>query len=69
MGRRSPEWIEQVKLSRLLDRWLDVGCTFATAVDTVARSATAGAMRKKRASNPVRRMIWYSIVASLSALS
>jgi hypothetical protein len=52
MARRSPEWIEQVKLSGLLDRWLDAGCTFATAVDTVARSATAGAMRKKRGVKP-----------------
>lgn len=48
MGRRSPEWIEQVKLCGLLDRWLDASCTFATAVDTVARSAMAGAMRRKR---------------------
>ena len=47
MARRE-EWQEQVKLSSLLDKWLDPTCTFATATDPVASSATAGAMRKKR---------------------
>jgi hypothetical protein len=48
MGRRSPEWLAQIELSRLLSKWLDDDCSFATAVDVVARSATAGAMRRKR---------------------
>ena len=51
MSRRE-EWQEQVKLSCLLDKWLDHTCTFATATDPVASSATAGAMRKKRGVKP-----------------
>ena len=47
MSRRE-EWQEQVKLSSLLDKWLDHTCTFATATDPVASSAKSGAMRKKR---------------------
>jgi hypothetical protein len=47
MARRE-EWQEQVKLSLLLDKWLDPTCTFWTATDPVAPSATSGAMRKKR---------------------
>ena len=47
MSRRN-EWLEQVKLKFLLDKWLDPDCTFWTATDPVAPSATAGAMRKKR---------------------
>jgi hypothetical protein len=47
MSRRA-EWQEQVKLSLLLDKWLDPTCTFWTATDPVAPSATSGAMRKKR---------------------
>jgi hypothetical protein len=38
----------QVKLSLLLDKWLDPACTFWTATDPVAYlapSATSGAMR------------------------
>jgi hypothetical protein len=49
---RREEWQEQVKLSCLLDKWLDHTCTFATATDPVASSATAGAMRKKRGVKP-----------------
>jgi hypothetical protein len=45
---RREEWEQQVKLAALLDQWLDPTCTFATATDPVASSATAGAMRKKR---------------------
>jgi hypothetical protein len=45
---RREEWNEQVKLSLLLDKWLDPTCTFWTATDPVAPSATSGAMRKKR---------------------
>ena len=41
------EWREQVKLARLLDTWLPDDA-FWTASDPVARSATAGAMRKRR---------------------
>lgn len=37
-----------MKLSALLDKWLDPACTFWTATDLVAASALAGAMRKKR---------------------
>lgn len=37
-----------MKLSALLDKWLDPRCTFATATDPVAASAMAGAMRRKR---------------------
>ena len=44
MSRRE-EWQEQVKLSSLLDKWLDHTCTFATATDPIASSATAGATR------------------------
>lgn len=47
MSRRA-EWLEQVQLSSLLDKWLDDTCTFATATDPVASSAKSGAMRKKR---------------------
>jgi hypothetical protein len=41
------EWREQQKLARLLDLWLPDDA-FWTATDPVARSATAGAMRKAR---------------------
>jgi hypothetical protein len=47
MARRE-EWQQQVKLSALLDKWLDPASTFATATDPVAASAMAGAMRRKR---------------------
>ena len=49
---RREEWQEQVKLSLLLDKWLDPACTFATATDPVASSAKSGAMRKKRGVKP-----------------
>jgi len=49
---RREEWQEQVKLSSLLDKWLDHTCTFATATDPVASSAKSGAMRKKRGVKP-----------------
>jgi hypothetical protein len=49
---RREEWQEQVKLSFLLDKWLDHTCTFATATDPVASSAKSGAMRKKRGVKP-----------------
>jgi hypothetical protein len=49
---RREEWQEQVKLSLLLDKWLDPACTFWTATDPVAPSATSGAMRKKRGVKP-----------------
>jgi hypothetical protein len=42
------EWHQQVLLSRLLDEWLDPGCSFATAIDNVASSALSGFVRKKR---------------------
>jgi hypothetical protein len=41
------EWREQQKLCRLLSTWLPDDA-FWTAIDTVARSATAGALRKRR---------------------
>jgi len=43
-----------VKLSLLLDKWLEPTCTFWTATDPVAPSATSGAMRKKRGVKPRR---------------
>jgi hypothetical protein len=46
------EWEQQVRLAQLLNRWADSSCTFWTAVDTVARSATAGAMRRLRGVRP-----------------
>jgi hypothetical protein len=45
---RREEWMQQRLLSALLSRWLDHSCAFATAVDNVAASATAGAMRRLR---------------------
>ena len=51
MSRRE-EWLEQVKLSLLLDKRLDFACTFWTATDPVAPSVTSGAMRKKRGVKP-----------------
>ena len=41
------EWREEIKLKFFLDTWLPDDA-FWTAIDTVARSATAGAMRKRR---------------------
>ena len=51
MARRE-EWREQVKLARLLDKWLEPDRTFWTATDLVAPSVTSGAMRKKRGVKP-----------------
>jgi hypothetical protein len=42
------EWEQQVLLASLVAKWIDPTTTFATAVDTVARDATSGAMRRKR---------------------
>jgi hypothetical protein len=60
MARRE-EWLEQVKLSLLLDKWLDPACTFWTATDPVAPSVASGAMRKKRGVKPgvPDVLIWY----------
>jgi len=60
MARRE-EWQEQVKLSLLLDKWLDPTCTLWTATDPVAPSATSGAMRKKRGVKPgvPDVLVWY----------
>ena len=60
MARRE-EWREQVNLSLLLDKWLDPTCTFWTATDPVAPSATSGAMRKKRGVKPgvPDLLVWY----------
>jgi hypothetical protein len=50
-----------VKLSSLLDKWLDPTCTFWTATDPVAPSAASGAMRKKRGVKPgvPDVLVWY----------
>jgi hypothetical protein len=58
---RREEWREQVKLARLLDKWLDPACTFWTATDPVAPSVTSGAMRKKRGVKPgvPDVLVWY----------
>jgi hypothetical protein len=58
---RRDEWQEQVKLSSLLDKWLDPACSFWTATDPVAPSATSGAMRKKRGVKPgvPDVLVWY----------
>ena len=60
MSRRE-EWLEQVKLSLLLDKWLDPACTFWTATDPVAPSVASGAMRKKRGVKPgvPDVLVWY----------
>jgi hypothetical protein len=46
MARRD-EWVQQVKLAGLLDKWLDPSRSCWTATDPVAGSRTAGAMRKR----------------------
>jgi hypothetical protein len=58
---RREEWREQVKLARLLDKWLDPACTFWTATDPVAPSVTSGVMRKKRGVKPgvPDVLVWY----------
>jgi len=40
--------VEQVRLARLLDRWIDPATTFWTATDPMTTSPLAGFMRKKR---------------------
>jgi hypothetical protein len=54
------EWRQQERLKFLLDTWLPDDA-FWTAIDTVARSATAGAMRRKRGVKPglCDVIIWY----------
>jgi hypothetical protein len=61
---RREEWQEQVKLSLLLNKWLDPACTFWTAIDPVAPSVTSGAMRKKRGVKPgvPDVLVWYRSV-------
>jgi hypothetical protein len=58
---RREEGQEQVKLSLLLDKWLDPACTFWTATDPVAPSVASGAMRKKRGVKPgvPDVLVWY----------
>ena len=60
MARRE-EWREQVKLARLLDKWLEPACTFWTATDPIAPSVSSGAMRKKRGVKPgvPDVLVWY----------
>jgi hypothetical protein len=55
------EWQEQMKLSLLLDKWLDPACTFWTATDPVAPSVTSGYMRKRRGVKPgvPDVLVWY----------
>lgn len=48
MGRRRYVWREQVRLAKLLDKWLDPSRRCWSATDPVAASLTAGAMRRKR---------------------
>jgi hypothetical protein len=45
---RREEWLQQVKLAMLLDRWVDNTTTWWSAIDTVPRSASNGWMRRKR---------------------
>ena len=47
MARRE-EWLQQVRLALLLDRWVDSTTTWWSAIDTVPRSASNGWMRRKR---------------------
>jgi hypothetical protein len=63
---RREEWQEQVKLSLLLDKWLDPACSFWTARDPVAPSATSGAMRKKRGVKPAYQTCWPGIAGNRS---
>jgi hypothetical protein len=58
---RHEEWSEQIKLAALLDRWLDPACSFWTATDPVAASATSGAGRKQRGVKPgiPDVLVWY----------
>jgi hypothetical protein len=45
---RREEWLQQVKLAAMLDRWTESATTWWSAIDTVPRSATKGVMRKLR---------------------
>jgi VRR-NUC domain-containing protein len=58
---RREEWLEQVKLARLLAKWMDPASSFWTATDPVAPSVTSGAMRKKRGVKPgvPDVLVWY----------
>ena len=47
MARRE-EWLQQVELAAMLVKWADGATTWWSAIDTVPRSATNGAMRKLR---------------------
>jgi hypothetical protein len=49
---RRREWLEQKRLARELNRWLDPSCSFWTATDPVAASALSGAIRKLRGVKP-----------------
>jgi hypothetical protein len=52
---------DPVRLALLLDRWLDPACSFWSATDPVAPSATSGAMGKKRVVKPGCRTYWFGI--------
>jgi hypothetical protein len=58
---RREEWREQVKLARLLDKWLDPACSTWTATDPVAATVTSGFMRKKKGVRPgvPDLLVWY----------
>jgi hypothetical protein len=58
---RHEEWSEQIKLAALLDRWLDPSCSFWTATDPVAASATSGRGRRRRGVKPgiPDVIVWY----------
>ena len=60
MARRA-EWREQVRLARLLDKWIDPSRCCWTATDPVAATVTSGAMRKKRGVKPgvPDVLVWY----------
>jgi hypothetical protein len=55
------EWIEQIELAKLLDKWTDPATTFWTATDPVCASALAGWMRKRRGVKPGTpdTLIWH----------
>ena len=60
MARRE-EWLEQVRLASLLDKWMDPSCAFWSATDPVAHSAMSGLMRKRRGvkSGVPDTLVWY----------
>lgn len=45
---RQHEWAEQIRLARLLDKWLDPRCCCWTATEGVAPNAAVGAYRRRR---------------------